>query len=208
MIVDARAGLGTGVSSFRGLYYMQMHRALVAITLVALGSTSAVAQGRGIMPGRGALTPGRGGNMSREAGILVPKYANAINLLIEHRPDLVLSDSQFTRIITIKRSLDSTNSPLVRKLDSVQHLFKSGTPMFSSPSAQRRDSLSNARALVSETVGNIRDNIVAWRDRAYATLTPIQLTKARDLEGKAEKAAAEENQRAGGGQGKRPPRSS
>jgi len=158
------------------------------------------------MPGRGALTPGRGGgNMAREAGIQIPKYANGVNLLIEHRPELVLSDSQFTRIIAIKRALDSTNAPLVRKLDSVQHLFRGGTPLFSSPSAQRRDSLSSARALVSETVGTIRDNIGAWRDKAYATLSSIQLTKAHDLEDKAEKAAAEENQRNSGVQGRRTP---
>ena len=158
------------------------------------------------MPGRGALTPGRGGgNMAKEAGIQIPKYANGVNLLVGHRPELALSDSQFTRIIAVKRSLDSANAPLVRKLDSVQHLFRAGTPMFSSPSAQRRDSLSSARALVSETIGTIRDNIDTWRDRAYAALSPIQLTKARDLEAKAEKAAAEENQRAGGGQGRRPP---
>jgi len=151
------------------------------------------------MSGRGALSPGRGGgNIAREAGIQIPKYANGVNLLIEHRPDLALSDSQFTRIIAVKRALDSANAPLVRKLDSVQHLFKAGTPMFSSPSAQRRDSLSNARALVSETVGTIRDNIAAWRDRAYATLLPVQLTRAREIEDKAEKAAAEENQRASG----------
>ena len=156
------------------------------------------------MGGRGALTPGRGGgNMAREAGIQIPKYANGVNLLVAHRPELVLTDSQFTRIIAIKRALDSTNAPLVRKLDSVQHLFRAGTPMFSSPSPERRDSLSNARALVSETIGAIRDNIVTWRDQAYATLSSIQLTKAREFEDKAEKAAAEENQRASGGQGRR-----
>lgn len=177
--------------------------------LALVGPAAAVAQGRGVMPGRGALSPGRGGgNMAREAGIQIPKYANGVNLLIEHRPDLALSDSQFTRIIAVKRALDSTNAPLMRKLDSVQHLFRAGTPMFSSPSAQRRDSLSSARALVSETVGTIRGNIVEWRDRAYATLLPLQLTKAREFEDKAEKAAAEENQRALGGQGRRPPLSS
>ena len=185
---------------------MRNQRTFVAIIIVVVGSVPAFAQGRGVMGGRGALTPGRGGgNMAREAGIQIPKYANGVNVLVEHRPDLVLSDSQFTRIISIKRSLDSTNAPLVRKLDSVQFLFRSGIPMFSSPSPQRRDSLSSARALVSETIGTIRNNIATWRDQAYATLSPVQLTKARELEDRAEKAAAEANQRASGGQGRRSP---
>jgi hypothetical protein len=183
---------------------MRIRRTIVAITVALLPAT-AIAQGRGVMPGRGALTPGRGGgNMAREAGIQIPKYANGVNLLIEHRPELALSDSQFTRIIAVKRALDSTNAPLVRKLDSVQHLFKSGTPLFSSPSRERRDSLSNARALVNETVGTIRDNIATSRDQAYSALSSTQLAKARDLEDKAEKAIADENQRTAGGQGRRP----
>ena len=72
---------------------------------------------------------------------------NPINLMIEHRQDLALSDTQFMKVIAIKRVLDSTNAPLVRKLDSVQRLFKKA-PLFSEPSPQRRDSLAQARALV------------------------------------------------------------
>jgi len=171
---------------------MTVLRARPLLVLLALLPGAAFAQ-RGILGGRGALTPGRGaGNLAREAGVQIPKYVNSVNLLIEHRQELSLTDSQFVRLVAVKRTLDSTNVPLLRKLDSVQHLFKAGTPMFSSPSAQRRDSLSNARALVSETVGTIRDNIAAWRDRAYATLLPVQLTRAREIEDKAEKAAAEE----------------
>ena len=182
---------------------MRTYRTAVWLFALALPATL-VAQGRGIMPGRGGLSPGRGnGSMSRESGIQIPKYANGVNLLIEHRPELALTDSQFTRIISIKRSLDSTNAPLMRKLDSVQRLFKSGTPIFSSPSAAHRDSVSEARTFVGETVGTIRDNIVTWRDRAYATLSSTQLGKARELEERAEKAAADENTPAGGGQGKR-----
>src|SRR5689334_4620287 len=112
---------------------MRTHRSLALVIVAVLVPGTVFAQGRGIMGGRGALTPGRGGgNIARESGIQIPKYVNGVNLLVEHRPELALSDSQFTRIIAIKRALDSTNAPLVRKLDSVQHLFRSGTPMFSS----------------------------------------------------------------------------
>jgi hypothetical protein len=118
-----------------------------------------------------------------------------VNLLIEHRQDLALSDSQFVRIIAVKRTLDSTNAPLVRKLDSVQRVFKAGIPIFSTPTAERRDSLAEARSLVIETIGTLRDNVAAARERAGAVLSSTQLTKAREIEEKAERAVLDENQR-------------
>jgi hypothetical protein len=120
---------------------------------------------------------------------------NSVNLLIEHRQELSLSDSQFVRLIAMKRTLDSTNMPLLRKLDSVQRVFKSGVPMFSSPSAQRRDSIAEARSFVNSTLGTVRENISGARDRAYATLSATQLSKAQEIEEKAAKAAAAENER-------------
>jgi hypothetical protein len=188
-------------------------RRVFGFLMLAAAPASLVAQGRGIMGGRGAMTPGRGGgNIARDPGIYIPKYANIINLLIEHRPDLALSDSQFTRIIGIKRSLDSANAPLLRKLDSVQRLFRAGVPMFSTPSAQRRDSLAEAHSLIIEMIGSIRDNVGAARDKAYAFLSASQVTKAQEIEDKAERAVLEENQKGeratqsrGGGGSARPP---
>jgi hypothetical protein len=95
----------------------------------------------------------------------------------------------------MKRTLDSTNTPLLRKLDSVQRVFKSGVPMFSSPSAQRRDSIAEARSFVTSTLGTVRENISGARDRAYSTLSSTQLSKAQEIEEKAAKAAAAENER-------------
>jgi hypothetical protein len=150
------------------------------------------------MGGRGALTPGRGaGSLAREAGVQIPKYVNSVNLLIEHRQELSLSDSQFVRLIALKRTLDSTNVPLLRKLDSVQRVFKNGVPIFSAPSAARRDSIADARSFVNETLGAVRDNIGAARVTAYANLSATQVTKARDIQDKAEQAAAAENERNG-----------
>jgi len=172
---------------------MRINRAFV---LLFLGLAASADAQRGIMGGRGAMTPGRGpGSLSRDAGIYIPKYANAVNLLLEHRPELALSDSQFTRVIAMKRILDSTNAPLLRKLDSVQRLFRAGTPLFSSPSAARRDSLVDARSLVIETTGTVRDNIAAAREKAYALLSSTQLKKAQEFEEKAERAALAENQK-------------
>jgi len=176
---------------------MTVFRARAALALLAILPCAAHAQ-RGIMNGRGALTPGRGaGSLARDAGLQVPKYVNVVNLLVEHRRDLALSDSQFVTLVALKRTLDSTNVPLLRKLDSVQRVFKSGIPMFSSPSAARRDSIAEAKSFVSETLGAVRDNIGAARQTAYGSLSPTQLSKAREIEGKAEQAAAAENERNG-----------
>ena len=189
---------------------MRIPRACTLFALVCLLPSVSLGQ-RGIMGGRGALTPGRGqGSLAREAGIQIPKYVNSVNLLIEHRQDLSLSDSQFVRLIAMKRTLDSTNTPLLRKLDSVQRVFKGGVPMFSSPSPQRRDSIAEARAFVNSTLGTVRENISGARDRAYATLSSTQLSKAQEIEDKATKAVAAENERTerlggrGGGFGRGP----
>lgn len=180
---------------------MMRFRVSTALLLLASFPGAALAQ-RGIMNGRGALTPGRGaGTLAREGGVQIPKYVNAVNMLVEHRRDLALSDSQFVALLALKRTLDSTNVPLLRKLDSVQRVYKSGVPMFSTPTAARRDSVAEARSFVNETLGAVRDNISSARETAYGRLTSTQLSKAREIEGKAEQAAAAENER--NGQGRR-----
>ena len=72
---------------------------------------------------------------------------------------------------------------------------------FSSPTAQRRDSIAQARAFVSEVMGTVHDNISVARDRAYAILSSTQLGKAQELEAKIERSVAADNERAerGGG---------
>jgi len=183
---------------------MMVLRARAALLLFAIFPCAALAQ-RGIMNGRGALTPGRGaGSLAREAAVQIPKYVNVVNLLVEHRRDLALSDSQFVTLVALKRTLDSTNVPLLRKLDSVQRVFKSGVPMFSSPGAARRDSIAEARSFVTETLGAVRANVGAARQTAYGNLLQTQLSKARDIEGKAEQAVAAENERNGRAAGRGP----
>ena len=140
---------------------------------------------------------GRGGAMgpSRAPNLTIPKPINMINLLIAQRQDLALSDSQFAHVISIKRSLDSTNAPQMRKLDSIEHIFKGGQPIFSQPSAAHRDSLFEARGAIHDAVAAIESNNADARDHAYALLSEPQLTKAKAIEAKAEAAkAAEEAQ--------------
>jgi hypothetical protein len=181
---------------------------VLGVGMLCAMSAIGVAQ-RGGMGGMGGGY-GRGrsiNDLTKESAIVVPKYANAVNLLVEHRQDLALSDTQFVRVIAVKRALDSTNTPLTRKLDSVQRLFKGRGPLFGDPSPQRRDSLALAHALVQDVVGEMRDNVSVARDKAYALLSFSQRGMADDFEQKAEKAIAEDAQRSarGRGAGGRPP---
>lgn len=140
-------------------------------------------------PGIGGIGRGKIGSIAQTPGVDIPRIVNPVNLLIEHRQELVLSDTQFMKVIAIKRALDSTNSPLMRKLDSVSRLFKK-SPLFGEPSRQRRDSLAQAEFLVKGTVIDVEQNIADARERAYALLSASQAAAAEQIEEKARKAGA------------------
>src|SRR5262245_10211757 len=180
---------------------------LASVALLgALLPVAASAQGGGgFGRGGGGRGFGRGASLPRAPGVEVPQVVNAVNLLVEHRQDLALTDTQFMRVIAIKRTLDSTNSPLMRKLDSVQRLFKNG-PLFSSGSPERKDSLTQANSLVRETIAAVRENNESGRDQAYALLSSRQLDTAHALEAKAEQQIQDAAlQSKGQGKGGRPP---
>ena len=142
--------------------------------------------------GGGGFGRGRGpGNLARESGLVVPQQVNVLNLLIQHRQDVALTDTQFVRVIALKRTLDSTNAPYTRKLDSLSRLFRGGTPMFSEPSRARRDSIAEAAGVMRDMLSIVHDNNVSARDKAYEFLNEQQLLKAHEIEAKAEKAMAE-----------------
>ena len=124
-----------------------------------------------------------------DGGIEVVRPVNPINLLIENRATLALTDTQFKQVIVIKRTLDSTNAPSMRRIDSVERLFKRG-PIFSDPSPQRRDSIVAGRAAVRESMADLEENIAGAREKAYALLSASQLPKAQEIEDKARKAGA------------------
>lgn len=164
-------------------------RRLVALLLLALAPAALGAQRSGVGGfGRGRIP----GSLAREPGVVIPRQVNVINLLIGSRQEIALSDSQFVRVIALKRVLDSTNAPTMRKLDSVARLFRGGAPLFSEPSVARRDSLAEARATVQELIAIVKENNDSARDQAYALLGEQQLLKAREIEAKAEKAIADE----------------
>jgi hypothetical protein len=161
---------------------------VVALPMVAAGAQAGGMGGVGGMGSMGnPMSRGKTINMKRETGIVIPEQVNPVNLLVLHRGDLALTDQQFTGVIAIKRTLDSTNSPLERRLDSLQRHFKGKGPLFGDPTAARRDSIAQAQTLVRVTLGELLDNIDPARDQAYQLLDLNQRALARQLEEKAEK---------------------
>ncbi|HVX41038.1 MAG TPA: hypothetical protein VHB25_15830 [Gemmatimonadaceae bacterium] len=161
---------------------------------------------RGIpgVPGMNGMRGERTINFKRDPGVAIPTIVQPINLMIEHRQEIALTDSQFMRVIRIKRALDSLNSPLMRKLDSVQRLFRGGGPLFGDPSPARRDSLAEARGLVVETVGAIRDNIDPAEQRAFGLLTGTQRATAERIVADEEHRIQEADRKKKGGGGREP----
>ena len=174
---------------------------LLATGAAALIPAFATARAQRSIPGLG-----RSGLGGHEPEIALPKQVNPVNLLIEHRQELALSDTQFARIVVIKRALDSTDLPLLRKMDSVQRLFRKA-PLFSDPSPARRDSIAEGRALVREASAALRENIGDARARAFNLLGAQQLPKAEQLTAAAQQALDDEESRGGRGRGGRGPSS-
>jgi hypothetical protein len=170
---------------------------LVRFTLMLAILPATLLAQRGM--GGGGFGRGRGpGKITRADGIAVTMPINPVNLLIEHRQDLALSDTQFVHIIAVKRALDSANAPLMRRIDSVQHMLKGGNPIFSDPSPTRRDSIAEGRVVVNETLAGVRENFSDFREKAFSLLSTQQLDKAQDLEAKAIKAAEDDDPKAKG----------
>jgi hypothetical protein len=130
---------------------------------------------------------GRMTGPTRDSGVVMARHVNPLNLLIAHRQDLALSDSQFANIIVLKRSLDLANAPLLRKADSVERLFK-GRPIFARQSPEHRDSVRAGRELVDDVAGAVRENDDDYRARALALLNEEQLRAAETYAAEAAKA--------------------
>jgi len=158
--------------------------AIIASGLVSLMPALAAAQ----MPGMGALSRRLPAALKRESGIEVPQTINIVNLVVQHRPEMALTDTQFVRILSIKRTLDSTNAPLYRRVDSVQRLFK-GVPIFTEPTAAHRDSLTAGKSVIKEMTADIDDNIADAKDKMFALLTTPQKEQAEQIADKAKKAS-------------------
>jgi hypothetical protein len=112
----------------------------------------------------------------------MPDPVNAVNLIIMHLRDLALPDTVVKRIVAIKRGVDSANTPLMRRFDSLQAVIRQlGTRV------AYRDSVDDPRALIQRTVMDIRANVEPARGKAYSLLSPDQLDKAKGFEDAAER---------------------
>ena len=171
---------------------------------LALGPAAAAQHGMPGLPGSSGLRGERTINFKRDPGVVIPAIVQPINLMIAHRQELALTDSQFMRVIRVKRALDSLNAPLMRKLDSVQRLFRGGGPLFGDASPERRDSLADARGIVAQTVGEIRDNIDPARERAYGLLSAAQRTTAERVEAEEAQRIEDAEKKKSGGAGRGP----
>jgi len=167
-----------------------MRGALFRMVIAAVGLPVALGAQQARIGGMGPDgQKGKPGRLQRDMGITIPKIVNPVNILLERRLGVALNDTQFTKIVAIKRVLDSTNAPSQRRLDSLARLFKP-RPIFSSITDQRRDSIAEAHPVVLELVAAIRENISSARDSAYALLSARQLMTAQGLESVAEQAAS------------------
>ncbi|MGH7619671.1 MAG: hypothetical protein ACREPM_20855 [Gemmatimonadaceae bacterium] len=160
---------------------------LIRFALVAAAVLPAVVSAQ--RPGMSSLgqRPSRG--LQREPGIEAPATINIVNLVLEHRQDLFLTDTQFRRVVVVKRALDSTNAPLVRRIDSVQRLFK-GVLIFTNPTPAHRDSLNAGKAVVNEMAADIDDNIADAKDKLFLILSTPQKERAEQIEDKARQQAS------------------
>ena len=168
-------GVGVWLSRSDRMIRWRVSRLAWAMTVMPLLLVPALVMAqRGIGGGgrgRGGGGGKEGGGIARDAGIAVPKLVNAVNLLVEHKQDLALTDTQFVRIIALKRSLDSTNAPLMRRVDSVQREFKGGAMLLGNPSPARRDSLAIGRSVDSPDAGrHSRQHLGVARQGVWAAL--------------------------------------
>ena len=175
--------------------------AVAALTTLALATPSAARAQVGGIPQRAGGIFGR--NNRDDEAKSAPVIVNPLNLMIMHRADLALTDSQFVRIVALKRTADSANVPLMRRLDSLQRAQRPSTD----PTVARADEerIRDLRAEARETVKEIYANLQPARDRAFELLNSLQAARAGTLESEARARADAAAAPPGRGRGARPP---
>lgn len=145
-----------------------------AVALGFLGLARVDAQ----LPGAGGnrigigRSPGRDDPAMRTVGAeLELRMANGVNVVIAHAKDLALTPDQLTRVVAIKRHLDSLNSGPMRQLDSLEqlHRHRTGVPHV------RGDLPDEPDPKVERTLNTLRSNMHASEEDAYEVLSGTQL---------------------------------
>lgn len=134
-----------------------------------------------------AATPGGAAAQQRRDGPMPPAPSapldDPIGLLLEHRTDIQLADSQVTALVRLNLRLFRRNQQLRLRLDSIlppdrepETEFGRGMP------ARSADTLDPVVQRARPLIEQIRENSRAARDSAFALLTPDQQDRARRLE--------------------------
>lgn len=117
-------------------------------------------------------SPGRDDPAMRTIGAeLELRLANGVNIIIAHAKDLSLTPVQLTRVIAIKRHLDSLNSEPMRQLDSLEQLNRQRGEIPRS----RGDRPEEPDPALERTLNTLRDNMHASEEDAYEVLSGSQL---------------------------------
>jgi hypothetical protein len=154
---------------------------LALATALLLGSGTVVSAqlpgGRGSRMGVGR-SPDRDDPAMKEIGAALElRLANGVNIIIGHAKELSLTSEQLTRVVAIKRQLDSLNSPLMRQLDSLERATRGRekAPRVKGDLPEPSD------PLVDETLGQLRTNLHNAELDAYEVLSGEQMQKALQM---------------------------
>jgi hypothetical protein len=123
----------------------------------------------------------------KPAPIVPVSVAKAV---LETDKDMALTDSQRTQIVQIQRQLDSTNAPLIARLDSLKPAWRPAGGL-NDLSQEQRDELVSRRKAQVEVVEQIAPNVATANQRVMAVLRPEQRDRASKLEKDARKRAEE-----------------
>jgi hypothetical protein len=159
---------------------MRQIRFVVVAALVVSSSASVGAQlpgGHGSSMGVGR-SPGRDDPALKEIGPeLELRLANGVNIIIAHGRELSLTPEQLSRVVVIKRRLDSLNTPLMRELDSLEHANRTHDPVQRS----RGDLPDAPNPVLEQTLGDLRANLHNAELDAYDVLSGTQAQRAMQM---------------------------
>ena len=133
--------------------------------------------GRGSSMGVGR-SPNRDDPALKEIGAALElRLANGVNVIIGHAKELSLTGEQLTRVVAIKRQLDSLNTPLMRQLDSLERANRGRekAPRVKGDLPEPTD------PAIDETLGQLRRNLHNAELDAYEVLSGEQLQKALQM---------------------------
>lgn len=138
----------------------------------------------------GRMAAGREfGQSSNDPLVSEPRPMNDVSVLIQHRQQLALTDSQFIRLVSIRRSVDSLNFPLERRLDSLARVEHDASSSFRRLPA---DTVRRMRELARSTLDALAANIRPAAERAHALLSDSQVEMAATFEQQARDMAEQE----------------